>query len=102
VSTGSETISAFSHLHLLIPIFSFFRFVAELVKSSSQQYSAARTVYEKMNIADAIVHRLIQKGRFLKHDKNLKSWVAISDVDARKKVSQALQYRVRRSNGGKT
>jgi hypothetical protein len=68
----------------------------EIVDLQKDSYFSATSRHGKVHIARMIVDTVKEQGRFLKYDKSLQGWVEVSEVVARQKVCQSLQYHKRR------
>jgi hypothetical protein len=66
-----------------------------LIDGRRENYFATSSGQEKACIAQEVVLTVNETGRFLEYDKELRAWVTVGEEVARKKVSQALQYRQR-------
>jgi hypothetical protein len=77
------------------PVRSLFIEIVDLHKDS---YFSATSRHGKVHIARLIVNTVKEHGRFLKFDKSLQGWVEVSEVVARQKVCQSLQYHKRRGS----
>jgi hypothetical protein len=69
----------------------------EIVDLHKDCYFSATSRHGKVHIARIIANTVKEHGRFLKYNKGLRGWVQVSEVVARQKVCQSLQYHKRRS-----
>lgn len=81
-----------TQVHLFCLVFSV---ATALIKKYREAYTLAQN-NEKKAITRGIVATIMEKGRFLKKNKN-GDWTTVQSEAARVKVAQALQYRRRRS-----
>jgi len=67
-----------------------------IVNINKPRYAASNSHHKKTQISQDIVHQIkncgTETGRFLRYDKQMRSWIEVDDQSARRKVSQALRY----------
>jgi hypothetical protein len=69
-------------------------YLIKLVKLRSEEFTSASRS-DRKRIVEEIMNKVMEKGSFIRYDRDIKAWVEVSSIYALEKVSQAFRYRIK-------